>query len=305
MTTKLIYSADSTFHIGQMHINHIAPCQDYADTLMTTERDKAFLVVSDGCSSGGQTDIGSRFIARKLLKQAKHQFDSQRKNFSGLGWYDISGSDLDSLALQANDLYATAFSCYADQNGLCIYLYGDGVAAFVETNGIVRLEHLNWQKNMPFYPFYASKLGRVMGLYDAFLEQHRGSEKPFSQTSVILKDGHIDSYNETKHSLDQGMAGVRLERNFPELMETRLVALFSDGVNQISDNLNQSPLDWFNVVQECLAFKNTTGDFVKRRVRRAIQNWGTQNLYPQDDFSCSVMLIEKEREEPQWQTNKK
>ncbi len=55
------FHTDHHFIIGHGHLADGKPCQDY--TLSGLVGGGAYAVVSDGCSSAGQTDIGSRIIA--------------------------------------------------------------------------------------------------------------------------------------------------------------------------------------------------------------------------------------------------
>ena len=56
---------DHYFHIGDTHLTAGKPCQDYA--ISSVDNNAAFAVVSDGCSTGGDTDIGSRIIALSTI----------------------------------------------------------------------------------------------------------------------------------------------------------------------------------------------------------------------------------------------
>lgn len=290
------YLTDSTFHIGQMHVQHVSPCEDFADTFVSKDRTRAFLVVSDGCSTGGQTDIGARFIARRLYAQAQQLFGSDQ-SCTDMTPHEISGRDLEFLALKPEDVFATALSCCVYQSGACAYVYGDGVVAFVGTDGSLRLERLEWDKNTPFYPVYATAVGRKSGLDRSFARIHEDNPHPFTQTTVTIRDGREVGRIITPYTLEQGVVGVRFRLEAKDLAITSAIALFSDGICQVGEqNGLVEPLDWVKAVQECLAFKNTAGGFAKRRVRRAIQQWHTQGLAPQDDLSASVVLIERDSE---------
>ncbi len=52
---------DHTFQIGLQHLQTGKPCQDFALS-GTIADDLVYAIVSDGCSSGGMTDIGARLM---------------------------------------------------------------------------------------------------------------------------------------------------------------------------------------------------------------------------------------------------
>ena len=54
---------------GTRHTGQALPCQDYC--LSQAQGDNAWAVVADGCSTGGETDLGARawaLAARQLLR---------------------------------------------------------------------------------------------------------------------------------------------------------------------------------------------------------------------------------------------
>ena len=72
------FFTDEYFHIGRAHLGNGQPCQDYALSGQTEET--AWAIISDGCSSGGKTDIGARLITlttAKALKNIAKTIDNQ------------------------------------------------------------------------------------------------------------------------------------------------------------------------------------------------------------------------------------
>jgi hypothetical protein len=293
---KFKYTTDSTFHIGQMHVQHITPCQDYADAFVTKNQKQAFLVLSDGCSTGGQTDLGSRFLARRIYARAKQHLAAghSAKQFLPV---PFTARGLAFLGLKPRDVFATQLACCADQNGASISVYGDGIVAFLYRDGSLRLERLEWNDNTPFYPIYDTAVGRKIGLDQSFAAAHGSVGHPFTKTTVQISIDGLISVSVTPFTLEEGMLGSRFYVNRQELSTLKGIALFSDGVAQVMDkDCLHAPQSWINTVRECLAFRGAIGSFAKRRTRRAIQDWSTAGFVPQDDLSCAVLLIEDSTE---------
>jgi len=281
---------DSTFHIGQAHINHVSPCQDFADHSL--DANSAFVVVSDGCSTGGQTDIGARLIARHAIKDYRSgtlRANGSDQNFIEAGKLDF---DLENLSLTHRDLFATALT--VEWNPLFegkLRVAGDGVVACMYDTTTI-LYRFEWANNTPFYPIYFSPSGQASGLAKSFIDIHKDNPHPFLCTSVTITEGMVEE--QWPMTLTEGAAFQVWNVHILHCqMQEKLkgIALFSDGITQITNAAGET-LDWIAAVQTCLAFKNSTGDFVKRRVRRAIQDWARHGYVPQDDLSMAVILNE-------------
>ena len=63
------------------------------------------------------------------------------------------------------------------------------------------------------------------------------------------------------------------------------LGIFSDGVTEIES------LDWKEVVAELFAFKNTAGEFVKRRAISFLKKLQNSNAKTLDDLSMGVIHV--------------
>lgn len=291
--TSFRFHSDATFHIGQFHVAHISPCEDFADSFVSENGDTGFMVVSDGCSTGGQTDIGSRFVARRLYAEAQMKFATG--SVSDLKGLEFSQTDLEPMALLPADVYATSlWACFAQAYGQVTVL-GDGAVALLYKDGRYVFDCFQWADNTPFYPIYASKLGRELGLLESFITAHRGNSFPFTRTTALVR-GNAMELSEQQYSLSEAVAGISYEFDEPALASLSAVALFSDGVTQLAKTSESNHhLDWTSVIKQCVEFRNTTGAFLKRRVRRALQTWAKDEVFPQDDLAAAVMLIDQDQ----------
>jgi Protein phosphatase 2C len=277
----MIYHMDSYFAIGKQHANEGKPCQDYA--IVRVEGDTAIAVVSDGCSAGGLTDVGARIVAHSILRVTKHkQWELLLcgENLNLPNWTIPSRLWLDSsaqgLSLVAEDLYATSLLIRADAESLKAHVLGDGVVAYKNSNGIICVHKYEWDKGVPYYPIYYPQdfVNQVCeGDWDAPAATRESwffmhDEWVFlERVKMTAKEGIIGFSTSWKESLQ-----LQSSQEF--------LAVFSDGVTQIKD------VDWKDAVFQFLDFKNTTGQFVKRRMMKALKT-----MTPLDDISCAVLRI--------------
>jgi len=114
------FATDSYFHIGKIHLNNGKPCQDYA--LSDVFDDAALVIISDGCSTGGHTDVGARMLAlstavairehwavsRTVLGHTVPQEIGMRQKIAMAGSREI-------LGLDQQDMLATCIYQYITQ----------------------------------------------------------------------------------------------------------------------------------------------------------------------------------------------
>jgi Protein phosphatase 2C len=278
----MAYHMDSYFAIGKQHANEGKPCQDYA--IACVEGDTAIAVVSDGCSTGGMTDVGARIVAHSVLKMVKDKpgFDFLCRKNHEFHWaipshrwiYDSA----QGLSLKDEDLYATSLLIRACEESLKVHILGDGVVAHKFQDGSIWARRYEWDKGAPYYPIYSPQefVDQVSdGDWDALscsAEDYRYSP---SKKEWILHEKQALTSREGIHGFSPWISKPKTSSFSQEFL-----AVFSDGVTQIKD------VDWKDAVFQLLDFKNTTGQFVKRRMMKALKT-----MTPLDDISCAVLRI--------------
>jgi hypothetical protein len=266
--------ADSYFCIGKQHSNEGKPCQDYAVTQV--DSDGAIAIISDGCSTGGKTDIGARIIACTAL-QAKSLNVGVKKNILK----NIFGIDcVLYLGLKTEDFYATLGILNFDEGFLSSSLYGDGVIAYKNESEDICAIRYEWKKGAPYYLAYSDQ---------DFLNQIcEGRINSFScHKEEWFYDSNSKSWEinrEKEVEAGYGIAGFPAQyRPWCSSSYGRketFLAIFSDGITQIKD------VDWKDAVFEFMNYKTTSGEFVKRRMMKALKT-----MTPMDDISCAALRI--------------
>ena len=286
------FSTDSYFHIGEAHLGAGKPCQDYATSGQCKEA--VYAIVSDGCSTGGATDVGSRILALSTATALENyvktvaDIDALRLTHEvGIEQRLISKSVRASLGIETKDMFATCVYVVANKSGATIFIQGDGVVAIKTRNGDLRANNFEWEGNMPFYPAYAEL--DMEGFFDA----HGGDPDAKRLTSIMkyISDKKEEIVERNEYSVTEGVKGVTICISEETLKEIEFIAVFSDGVTQIDG------LEWIRAVKEFMNFKNTKGEFAKRRMIRGIKDSYRFGKGPFDDISYAVIYVQHNEEE--------
>ena len=281
------FNTDSYFQIGSAHYSAGKPCQDYA--VSGSNESMATAIVSDGCSSGKRTDVGSRVLALGTLEVIVDHTKAFKDSLDGVvvridsRQQQIIDTTQIILGLDPDDMLATCLYVYMTLNGGLVHIQGDGAVAFKFKDGHIDMYRYEWADNRPFYPSY------INGRLEGFVRSHGGnpsSPKLFLNKITRTTTGYYISEICEKFSIEEGISGITLEISKDELEEIDFVAVFSDGVSQIENT------DWKEAVSDFMAFKNTTGDFAKRRMIRGIKEMQKIGKGPIDDISYAVVRIE-------------
>jgi hypothetical protein len=248
--------SDAYFATGKTH----AVCQDYA---YASDVDGwPYAVVSDGCSSSPDTDIGARLLARPVMASA---FVESSKI--------ITAADCARKIIGLNQLCLDATLLLARMNengGFSVIIYGDGyvVARDRETQnlGIVKIEY---PSGAPPYISYQLDSQR----YNAFCDEY--GFKAIT-TSIIISDGNISTVEEEHEDMRCYVASYSSKND--------IVAIFSDGIgtfNGISD---------IDAIQYLMSFKSMAGKFVQRRMKRFLKD--RDSVSHNDDISMAAIYAE-------------
>lgn len=255
-------STDHIFHIGTQHLRNGLPCQDYA--LSKTLNNAAYAIVSDGCSSGGKTDVGARLmclttanaIAWRSSTCHPHRLPEAINRFQTT---NLKMAEL-SLDLQLTDLLATQFYAFVSPQGGIIHLRGDGVLAVLYTDGLLSLRRFEWANNTPLYPAYE------VDKFANFASAH--GQYPFSYTDATgpINGPLTEKQSSQTYSLHQALQGYTEIIAAVELPQISMIAVFTDGVTQVEG------LPWYEAARQLMAFKGTAGEFAKRRMNRFLKD---------------------------------
>ncbi len=274
--------ADSYFHIGRSHYTAGRPCQDFA--IARADDQSACAVVSDGCSTGGNTDVGARIIALATLRALR----------SNPEWLHVHQSEAiesakTTLGLDRSDLLATCVWMHATEHILSAHVQGDGVIALKYKTGRLKAWRYEWTGNAPWYPIYTDSD------YRPYIDSiHNGVEyaAQLQITEVWLPpQAHVSAT-----TVSESLRSSLIPDDRPDVVENAFdldfAAVFTDGVTQIEG------VDWKTAVSNLLAFKTTTGEFAKRRMIREIHDAEKIGKGPLDDIAYAVIAFDRSGDLP-------
>jgi hypothetical protein len=287
-------NADSTFIIGAMH----TVCQDYAvsgsglpgQQAMDTRLLPAtpYVVLSDGCSSSPDTDIGARLLVKSaetvfhnsLNPSADALAESHKESARrALAWAALMG-----LPSQAVD--ATLLTLHLKDDELIAGCSGDGVVVLESRAGSLDVYAISYPSGYPLYPGYAHQPERRRALEE---QDGFGKEvKHFSCASFeepLLLQGASTSTSVTE------VLAVKAS-------DYKLAVILSDGINsfcairQTDTSKRVESIHLAETLKELVSFKSVRGSFVGRRVKRMAKDYLAKGWQHMDDLAVGALYLE-------------
>jgi len=255
---------DHFYTIGKAH----SVCEDF---VLQGDQPTPFIVLSDGCSSSSNTDIGARILtltSEHILGNSSHwplDYAVFGRELISRAWNVAERMQLDSSVLDA-----TVMLAFLHQESIIVYIYGDGCLLFTDYQGNVGFIEVAFTHNAPYYLTY---------WYD---EPRWHQYAKYEPKPLLL----IDSVNGQSPPL---AFQTPLIFSF-KLEKFQRIAITSDGVAQFVDTLQHAKLPVREVAKELLAFESVEGEFVKSHVEPLLDELARQGIYPADDLSLGIFV---------------
>lgn len=291
-------NADSAFQIGSSH----AVCQDYAvagaRAADAGEREGGeaaaaggdglpFVILSDGCSSSPDTDVGARLLVKAAERLLRGGGGPPARGLPGLhreaarlalGWAE-------SLGLRPQAVDATLLTAHLCGEELLVGCSGDGVVCLQTRGGALDVYSVSYPSGYPLYPAYARQPERLRALGDA------------GRARSEVARFRADSAGEGLRPFDASGGGSATEVFAVRAADYRFAALFSDGVHSFmrtaraGDGARGGAVPFEQVVPELVSFKNTRGAFVGRRVKGFLKDCRQRGWLHADDLSVAALHL--------------
>jgi hypothetical protein len=253
-------NADSFYMIGATH----SVCQDYVVA------NGSYVILSDGCSTSSDTDIGSRLLVKAAEQQINTNPNPETLHEDAarlaLTWAEAMG-----LPAQAVD--ATLLTAFINDDELIVSCSGDGVIVTETTDGSCDVYEISYPSGYPFYPSYLHQPDRLATLA--------------TNGRSIKEVEHFSNAGPPRtHRCDSPMHVMRLTP-----AKYRFVALISDGVRSFFTTAGKGieTLHLSQVIPELMSFKSWNGAFVARRVKRFMRDCRSKGWQHADDLSIGVI----------------
>jgi len=260
---------DTFLKIGKTH----QECEDY---IISGDRPIKYVILSDGCSSSKNTEMGARILCHLAKQYLLYRNDDYRfpdLDYNEMGLWIIHSAELSArqLGLTRSCLNATLIIAYEFNGRVYIYMYGDGAVITQDISGVISLMEVEYTKNAPYYLSYKidpegmdqfHKLGQDMIIKSTFKSVHENTYA-YDYKPLFRYDTDI----------------------FPKIL------ICSDGISSfIKDS---KPEQTIEIAKEFLTYKSTTGEFLKRRLKRATKIYEADGIYHSDDLSVGAFLYEE------------
>lgn len=255
----IIANSDCYFFIGKSH----DICQDYAYAGLNANNNHV-AIVADGCSSSPDTDFGSRLLTRASILCGEK---SDHFNFDDLLAKTIIKATSENTWLDSYCYDSTLLYCELIDNVVHVVIAGDGLLFVRERE----------TQNFHTYKFTYS------------------SGAPYYLNYLMDKERN-------KQYLERFSSIVEIEYNGENIENKDIRPYYCFDANKFdligvsTDGIFSFDRPYQDILSEITAFKNYTGYFVKRRIKKFFNNCHETKQLPFDDFSVSMIYLKEENE---------
>ncbi|MDX6710741.1 MAG: hypothetical protein QOH96_1757 [Blastocatellia bacterium] len=280
-------NVDSVFINGSAHLI----CQDYAASGIhqpeeSRHDNRAYAIISDGCSSSPDTDIGSRLLTKTAEQLIQSASNLSIQTIEAIH-HKASHSALRqarALGLGQSSVDATLLSLYASSNIIFAACSGDGVIVFQSNTGLIDAYVISFPRGFPLYPSYIHQPDRLAAL---------SSDQRFKEVSHYKNTGAEGAL--VLYSVHESTSITEIYQSPTE--NNRLVAIFTDGIlsfsglvqTQTSKSMISIPIE--EVLLDFLSFKTFNGAFLRRRFKRVREQYQRKGWINQDDLGCGIIYL--------------
>jgi hypothetical protein len=260
---------DTFSKIGKSH----QVCEDY---IFSGDDPVKYIILSDGCSSSKNTEMGARILchlAKQYLRYRKDDYRFPYLDYDEMGLWIIHNAELTAkhMGLEKTCLDATLIVAFEFKAKVHVYIFGDGTIVTQNQDGMTSVSEIEFTSNAPYYLSYKIDPERMASF-------HKMGQDLIIKTTIT-------NINENKYAYDfKCRFKFRLEK-FPKIL------IASDGMSSFIKN--GEPEQTLNIANEFLNFKSTKGEFLKRRLKRALKVYEKNGLYNYDDLSVGGFLYEE------------
>lgn len=274
------FNADHFHCIGASH--HF--CEDFSSAKVSEDKEKAFAIICDGCSSARDSNIGAMLLTKSA---EQHLYPLRPKERSDeMVNLAMQGANVFARTLGVSNeaLRATLFTVQAAEESLRVTTTGDGVVVARHRKNGLEVMEIEFSSGAPFYPIY----NLTQADREQYLKQFSGN-----YTIRLHSNGNV---NEVVVQVDQLNGAITYAYDYP-FDEYDLVGVLSDGVQtfykeEVSDiGKHRDSVELGDVLEELFAFKGTGPSFVVRRLQKAFRSFEKKGWKHVDDFSMGVVSV--------------
>lgn len=279
-----------TDHIYEKGHSH-SVCQDYA--LSQSYEDYSLFVISDGCGSAKNSEIGAMIMAHAFKASYNLIWHEGIDINKPDGEWHVNGKlrpiydrkimsptlskacDAEkNLELIPESLYATlVVGTYEKKtNTFSLWSHGDGLFVIMYKDMSYEIIEMEYENNAPYYMAY--------NYTPSTLESYIASCGGRSITTVYRydKDGNYMN-NSIFHKDYPASYSVKLKN------DVICVLGFSDGIKSFKEHFT-------SLIPKCIDFKNLNKTFIQRRIKRLLKEKQQENDLHYDDLSVAGIILQ-------------
>jgi len=262
-------NTDIFLKIGDSH----KVCEDY---IIQGSTPVPFIILSDGCSSSNNTEMGARILCHLAKQYLQYRGDNLYDiDYHKMGNWIIHNAELTArqLGLKISCLDATLIVSYELDGTVFVHMYGDGAVVVKYTDGFIQVDRMEFTNNAPYYLSY------LIDEYRDEVYHLNNNEKTY----------YID-FSDGRMPFSQMMAyDCKMTFSF-SLTTNPTIFICSDGIESFikKDPSQRDILKPLEVLMDFMAFKNVKGEFLKRRMKKALKNLDNQGITHYDDLSIGA-----------------
>ncbi len=254
-------NVDHFLKIGTKH----KVCEDY---IISESGDIPFVILSDGCSSSKNTDIGARI----LTQLTAHYLRTKLFPVSEMVKRIIYNAELirNTMGLNVSCLDATLIVSYIVDDYFYVYMYGDGYLITVDLDNEISFCEISYEKNAPYYLSYE---------LDLYLNSFYEESCPAKYLTNKFGNCTWEPYN---------LPFIKKLK----VSDYKSILIASDGIDSFINNKGEK-YGIEKVLKEVTSFKNTKGEFIKRRMgskKGVINTFKKEGVTHYDDISIGGFI---------------
>ena len=261
-------STDIFLEIGSQH----KVCEDY---IIKGNNPEPYIILSDGCSSSDNTEMGARILCHLAKKYLQYRADDLHMlEYRKMGQWIIHNAEMVArqMGLKVSCLDATLIVAFFLDGRIKTFMYGDG-SIILRKGDRVDVFKVDFSNNAPYYLSYLIDDSRH-DLYhnmknDLILTQPSGNE--------------IATYT---YAYDYDMTMTFYPRDFDTLFIT------SDGIFSfiVESPTERRIVPETDLLNDFMTFKNVKGEYLKRRLNKALKDLNKRDINHYDDLSIGAFI---------------
>jgi len=263
-------NTDTFLKIGDSH----KICQDY---IIQGNTPTPFLILSDGCSSSNNTEMGAGILCHLAKQYLKYrQSNLHNLDYYKMGSWIIHNAELTArqLGLPISCLDATLIISFELDGIINVFMYGDGAIICKNNSGIIEFNSVEFDKNAPYYLTY-------------YIDEDRDKIYHINKNSKIFKT----QMSETVSISKEYAYDAQITRRY-QMSEYQSLLICSDGIQSFIKKTptEKDMISIFEVLSSIMAFKTIKGEFLKRRLKKALNQFTKDDIVHYDDLSVGAYM---------------